>query len=154
MVIKAKEEHMTFLKKLMYFFCGVALAIVMADCALSNPQGGQLVQGSVNTIMVTEKDNGNQFELNKGDILTLKLECSPSTGYLWYIAKNDGNVMEPQGEPVYETPERKLIVGGVEYVTFRFKALTSGTNVLELHYKRGWEDKEPLKTFVINVTIK
>jgi predicted secreted protein len=155
MVLKAKEEHMTFLKKLMCFFCGVALAIVMTDCALSNPQGGQIVQGSVNTIIVTEKDNGNRFELNTGDILTLKLECTPGTGYSWHIAKNDGNVMELQGEPVYETPERKLVVGGVEYVTFRFKALKSGTNVLKLNYKRGWEkEKEPLKTFVIDVTVK
>lgn len=64
----------------MCFFCGVALAIVMADCALSNPQGGQTVQGGMNSIMVTEKDNGNRFELNKGDILTLKLECNPIQG--------------------------------------------------------------------------
>lgn len=62
--------------------------------------------------------------------------------------------MESQGEPVYETPERKLLMGGTEYVIFRFKALTSGTNVLELHYKRVWEkEKEPLKTFMITVKI-
>ena len=145
---------MAFLEKLMCFFCGVALTILMADCALSNPQGGQKVQGGMNSIMVTEKDNGNRFELNKGDVLVVRLESNPSTGYLWYIAKNDGNVMEPQGEPIYETPERKIIVGGMEYVSFRFRALTSGTNVLELHYKRGWEKgKEPLKTFLITVKI-
>lgn len=146
---------MAFFKKSMCFFCVIALTILMADCALSNPQGEHAMQGSVNTLMVTEKDNGNRFELNKGDVLIVKLECNPGTGYSWYIAKNDGNVMEPQGEPVYETPERKMLMGGMEYVSFRFKALMSGTNVLELHYKRGWEkEKAPLKTFVINVTIK
>ena len=58
---------MAFLKKSMCFFCGVALTILMADCALSNPQGGQKVQGGMKSIMVSEKDNGSRFELNKGE---------------------------------------------------------------------------------------
>lgn len=62
--------------------------------------------------------------------------------------------MELMGEPTYETPERKLIVGGIKYMIFRFRALTRGADILELQYKRIWEkEKEPLKTFRITVKI-
>jgi len=145
---------MAVLKKSIYFFLGAILAILLVDCALNNSPGSQVVQADMKNITVTEKDNGSRFELNRGEVLTLRLESSPGTGYSWHIAKNDGNLMEPMGEPTFETPERKLIVGGIEYMVFRFKALASGTNVLELHYKRGWEkEKEPLKTFLITVKI-
>jgi inhibitor of cysteine peptidase len=137
-----------------YFFLGAVLFLLMVDCSLNHSQGDQTVKAETKNITVTEKDNGSQFELNKGDLLALRLESNPSTGYSWQIAENEGKVMELMGEPTYETPERKLIVGGIEYRIFRFKALTGGTNVLELQYKRIWEkEKEPLKTFRITVKI-
>ncbi len=137
-----------------YFFLGVVLSLLMADWALNNSYGDQTVQGEIKNLTVTEKDNGSRFELNRGNVLTLRLESNPSTGYSWQIAENDGKVMELMGEPTYETPERKLIVGGIEYRIYRFKALTRGTNVLELQYRRIWEkEKEPLKTFRITVKI-
>ena len=137
-----------------YFFLGAVLSLLMPDWALNNSHGDQTVQGEIKNITVTEKDNGSRFELNRGNVLTLRLESNPSTGYSWQIAENDGKVMELMGEPTYETPERKLIVGGIEYRIYRFKALTRGTNVLELQYKRIWEkEKEPLKTFRITVKI-
>ncbi len=137
-----------------YFFLGAVLSLLMADWALNNSYGDQTVQGEIKNLTVTEKDNGSRFELNRGNVLTLRLESNPSTGYSWQIAENDGKVMELMGEPTYETPERKLIVGGIEYRIYRFKALTRGTNVLELQYRRIWEkEKEPLKTFRITVKI-
>jgi inhibitor of cysteine peptidase len=126
----------------------------MIDCSLNNSQGDQTVQGEIKNVTVTEKDNGSQFELNKGDLLTLRLESNPSTGYSWQIAGNDEKLMELMGKPTSEAPERRLIVGGIEYRIFRFKALTGGTDILELQYKRIWEkEKEPLKTFRITVKI-
>ncbi len=137
-----------------YIFLGAALFLAMVDCSMNNSQGGQTVQGEIRNITVTEKDNGRQFELNKGDLLTLRLESNPSTGYSWHISGNDKKLMEPTGEPTSEVPEGKLIPGGMAYEIFHFKAFASGTNVLELHYKRIWEKgKEPLKTFRITVKI-
>jgi inhibitor of cysteine peptidase len=137
-----------------YFFLGAVLSLLMVDGSLNISRGDQTVQGEIKNITVTEKDNGSQFELKKGDVLTLRLESNPSTGYSWQIAGNDEKLMELMGKPTSETPERKLIVGGIEYEIFRFRALASGTNVLELCYKRIWEkEKEPLKTFRITAKI-
>ena len=52
------------------------------------------------TVTVTEKDNNSKVELNKGDTLAVIFDFSPGTGYSWQIAKNDVNVLEPEGEPV------------------------------------------------------
>ncbi len=145
---------MKILVKSIYFFLGAALFLAVVDCSMNNPQGGQTVQGEIKNITVTEKENGSQLELKKGDLLTLKLESNPSTGYSWQISGNNGKLMELMGEPTSEVPEGKLIPGGMAYEIFRFKAFASGTNVLDLHYKRIWEKgKEPLKTFRITVKI-
>ena len=146
---------MAFQKQIIMCVLGIALVILTAAYALSNPQEGQALQeDNVNMIVVTEKDNGNRLELNKGDVFIVKLECSPGTGYSWQIAKNDDKLMEQQGEPVYEKPTRELLVGGVENVIFRFKALANGANTLELHYKRVWEkDKPPQKIFMVIVNV-
>ena len=146
---------MAALAKSVYFFLGAVLAILMVDCTLTYPHGDRVVQSNMSSITVTEKDNGGEFELNRGDVLMLKLESNPSTGFSWHIVRNDDRLMELMGKPAYEVPERKPLVGGIEYKIFRFKALTSGTNVLELHYKRIWEKgKEPVQTFMITVKIK
>jgi predicted secreted protein len=45
-------------------------------------------------------------------------------------------------------------MGGSEVETFRFQAVNSGTDIIELQFKRAWEkEKEPLKNFLITVKI-
>lgn len=62
--------------------------------------------------------------------------------------------MEQQGEPEYDHPAKTPVMGGVEYVNFRFKTINSGTNIIKLQYIRKWEkEKEPLKTYFITVAI-
>jgi len=113
----------------------------------------QIVDKKVDTIEVTEKDNGVALELKRGETLAIKLECVPGTGYSWHIAKNDDALMEMLGEPTYEAPKNKTI-GGMEYKLFRFKALSAGTDLLELQYKRIWEkEKKPQRIFSIKVKI-
>lgn len=108
------------------------------------------------TVTVTEKDNNKTVELNKGDFLAVVLEFSPGTGYSWQIAKNDANLLDPQGEPaIAGGAEQKSMPGSSEQATFLFKALKNGTTVIALHHKRIWEkEKEPLKVFSITVKVK
>jgi inhibitor of cysteine peptidase len=142
---------MAWLNRSIQFFLWIALALLMTDCALSSPQGGQ----TVNSITVTEKDNGGRITLTPGDILVVRLQCSPGTGYSWVVAQNDENLMARQGEPVYENPAKTPLLGGMEYVLFHFKALRSGTNTLRLAYQRPWEkDTAPIRTFVLTAIIR
>ena len=129
------------------------LWILVGACSLNISQAGGAM---VTTVTVTEKDNNSTVELKKGDILAVVLEFSPGTGYSWQIAKNDANLLDPQGEPAISGgTEQKSMPGSGEQATFLFRALKSGTTVIALHHKRIWEkEKEPLKVFSITVKIK
>jgi predicted secreted protein len=128
------------------------LLILVGAFALNNSQAS----ADMRTVTVTEKDNNSTVELNRGDLLEVILEFSPGTGYSWQIAKNDANLLEPQGEPTISGgTEQKNMPGAAEQATFRFRALKSGTTVIALQHKRPWEkEKEPHKVFSITVNIK
>ncbi len=134
-------------KNLLY----VSLFLVLVGAFLLN---NYKVAGAVGTVTVTEKDSKSTVELNRGDILAVILEFSPGTGYSWQIAKNDANLLEPQGESnISGGTEQKSMPGAAEQATFRLKALKSGTASVEFHHKRVWE-KEPFAVFSITVKIR
>ena len=136
------------------FATAMLFTVGTADCSPNSPSDIQAVQSTPRNITATEKDSGSRLELHRDDVLTVRLECIPGTGYSWRISKNDAAVMKPPDKAEYERPDTKKALGAVEYGIFRFKALAKGTNVLELQYRRTWEkDKEPLKTFRITVRI-
>ncbi len=136
------------------FVAGILLTIGTANCSLNIMSDSQAVQSTPRSITATEKENGTQLELHPNDVLTVRLECIPGTGYSWQISRNDAGILKPPDKPEYERPDRQKALGGVEYGIFRFKASAKGTNVLELQYKRVWEkDKAPLKTFRIAVRV-
>jgi len=138
-----------------FFFLSLVLALGIAVSS-GNAEASDKVAGAVQDVTVTEKNNNGTLEVNRGDILAVRLESSPGTGYSWQIIRNDEKLMQQQGEPTLSTdPAQKVIMGGKEFTTFRFKATNSGMNVLELLYQRAWEkEKEPPKKFLIKVNIK
>ena len=132
---------------------GTILTTGTASCSPSILSDNQAVQTSARNLTATEKDNGGRLELHPDDVLTLKLESIPGTGYSWQISKNDARVMGPLDKPEYERKDKKTM-GVPEYQIFRLKALAKGANVLEMQYKRVWEKgKEPLKIFRVTVRI-
>ena len=138
-----------------FFFLSLVLAFGIAVSS-DNAEASDKVAGAVQDVTVTEKNNNGTLEVNRGDILAVRLESSPGTGYSWQIIRNDEKLMQQLGEPTLSTdPAQKVIMGGKEFTTFRFKATNSGMNVLELLYQRAWEkEKEPPKKFLIKVNIK
>ena len=138
-----------------FFFLSLVLALGIAVSS-GNAEASDKVAGAVQDVTVTEKNNNGTLEVNRGDILAVRLESSPGTGYSWQIIRNDEKLMQQLGEPTLSTdPAQKVVMGGKEFTTFRFKATNSGMNVLELLYQRAWEkEKEPPKKFLIKVNIK
>jgi len=117
--------------------------------------------GVPDKITITEKDDNSKVKIALGGILTLKLEANLTTGYAWHVVRNDPDLLELLGEPEVEsipedTKKEKIpLVGEPQYLVFRFRAQSSGTNTLELHYFRIFEKKKikPSKTFKITVLL-
>jgi len=120
--------------------------------------------GVPDEITITEKDDNSKVKIALGGILILKLEASLGTGNAWHVVRNDPDLLEllgePETEPIAEDTKKDKkeeipLVGEPEYLVFRFRTQSSGTNTLELHYFRIFEKKKikPSKTFKITVLI-
>lgn len=120
------------------------ITAVYAGCSASSPR----------TVTVQESDDGTTVHLQRGDMLTVRLDGNPTTGYRWDVASIDGTVLEQQGEPEYKAAEQGKVGGGGEF-TFRLKAKAAGASELKIVYHRPWEaDTAPLSTYVLNVTVE
>lgn len=127
-----------------------ALALVLASC--SPPVGGSPAE-----VTVEKAAAGSTLTLNVDQILAVKLESNPTTGYGWHILEVDDTILQSQGDPEYIQQDTqgtpRVGVGGWE--TLRFKALKSGTTTLKLGYSRSFEpDVAPIEEFTLTVEVK
>ncbi len=107
--------------------------------------------------VLTLEDHERTIHLARGDLLTLKLDAVPTTGYSWAVVKNDVALLEPLGAPSFEPagdPPATGPLGASGRQVLRFRARDPGRQRLELHYRRAWEKKPPLKTFAIEVRVQ
>ncbi len=105
------------------------------------------------SVEVTEADHNGQIELERGQILVVKLESNPSTGYRWELADQNESILEQLGEAQFKSvaaDEPQIGAGGWEI--FRFRAVSEGQMTLLILYHRSW-DVEPSKTFLLQVTV-
>jgi len=133
------------------------IIVILFFILLSFTTGFAMMQRSPDGITITERDNKGQVQIALGEILTVKLEASPGTGYAWHVVRNDPSLLKPMGESVFEPKLEdtgKEIVGAPEDQVFRFRAQSKGSNILSLEYIREWEKKAaPLKAFSVTVQI-
>jgi inhibitor of cysteine peptidase len=125
----------------------VTVAAVLTACG-SDPAPDPLALG---------KDaSGGSAELKVDQLLDVKLDGNPTTGYSWEVKTSGEPVVRLQGEPVYaQTSTGSTIVGSGGTFTFTFVGAKPGTSTIELVYRRPWEtDTPPLETFVLEVTVK
>jgi len=106
-------------------------------------------------LALSEADSGRTFDLRVGDTILVALRGNRTTGYGWYPRHGAGHVqilaekgdryeagVSPSGVP---EPGQ----GGTHY--FAYRVIGPGVCGIALEYKRGWEEKEPSRTFEILV---
>ena len=104
-------------------------------------------------VTVIDEDNGSRVELQRGQILAVKLEAQLGTGYGWKVVSLS-SILVLKGEPEQiSEPEQKP--GGKDYQTFKFTAENRGETELKLEYIEAWKKgAKPLKEYTITVIIK
>jgi inhibitor of cysteine peptidase len=81
-------------------------------------------------------DNGLTFVLSPGDLVDIRLEANPSTGYDWQVIELDESVLRKAGGRF--EPESALL-GAPGVTVSRFEAVRSGSARLRMVYARPWE---------------
>jgi predicted secreted protein len=108
---------------------------------------------SADNVTVSDSDNGGNFQIEQGGILTLKLGIRPGTGYVWQISNQNYEPLKLLGEPKFKQNGVGK-PGASEQQIFQFKALKHGTSIIKLHYVREWEKPlKPLNSFRVTVEI-
>ena len=107
--------------------------------------------------MLVDKDaNGTTVTLDVDQVLAIKLESNPTTGYGWHVMDVDETILQAEGEPEMVAPTQatpKLGAGGWEVLRYRAKA--SGETTIILGYSRSFEpDTAPIETFTLTVKVR
>ena len=108
-------------------------------------------------IMLENVADGTAVTLDVGQVLALKLESNPTTGYGWGAVEIDETLLEVTGDPEYigAPPSSTPMVGAGGWEVLRFKALKSGTTTLKLDYFRSFEpDVAPLQEITLTITVR
>ena len=110
--------------------------------------GGINSLSAQNFINITKGDTTKTKYLDTNQVLVLTLPANPSTGYGWYVASIDSNVLMQSGdrENVQEAASRR--VGQPGNQVFRFVGVSAGSTKIKLEYKRQWEkNKAPAQAY-------
>lgn len=106
-----------------------------------------------NSTEITDNDNGQNFTVQAGDVITLTLVSNPTTGYSWQVMEIDQTILLQRGDPEYnQSPGTEGLVGAGGVETFHFEAIGTGDTILTLGYARPWESVPPIEEFSIQVT--
>lgn len=85
---------------------------------------------------LTQKDNGAAVGLTLQGRVMVRLPTQPGTGYAW--APKAASSLLRLVKSYVETPTH-LLPGGTETQVFVFSPVASGTDEIELDYRRPWE---------------
>jgi predicted secreted protein len=89
---------------------------------------------------VDERADGRRIDLPLGEVLEIRLEENPTTGFRWHLAAGGGPACVASGDS-FEAAGRRPGQGGQH--VWRFRAAKPGEAAIELHYARAWQPGEP-----------
>ena len=104
-------------------------------------------------VTLTNSDDGKVIGLEAGQMLAVRLDSNPSTGYSWQVGQVDEAVLKQQGEPQFIQPaDSPPGAGGAQ--VFLFTAIAAGQITLVLVYKRPSDSNiAPVQTFTVQVRV-
>ena len=102
--------------------------------------------------ILTQKDNGAAVTLTLKSRLMIRLPTQPGTGFSW-TPKAASSLLRLV--KTYEETPPHMLPGGIETKVFVFTPVASGTDQLELDYRRPWEHGgPPAKVFRLSATVE
>jgi inhibitor of cysteine peptidase len=101
-------------------------------------------------LQLQKTQHGSDVRIRVGESLELQLPENPTTGYRWHLLGNENDVLQMR-ETTFQRSGDNLGAGGLR--TWRLQAARVGTVVLDLAYRRPWEDR-PVDTFRITVHVE
>jgi len=105
-----------------------------------------------NTLVLTESENGKTVQLPLGGQLVVRLPAQLGTGFSWAVVSRKGDALRVTEQRTESAGQ--LRPGGSEEQVFVFAPQASGSEDVELAYRRPWEQNQPpARTFRFSATV-
>ena len=129
----------------------MAISLSLLSCIVTS----RAINVDISCQQFSENPNSmrNEFEVEVGDKITVKLCSNPTTGFEWgYEITGDDVIMEEDHD--FEEPEDGAVgVAGTEVWTF--EATETGEAEVHMEYSRPWEEEEQAEwTYFFTVTVE
>jgi inhibitor of cysteine peptidase len=92
-------------------------------------------------VVIDSSGTGSSVVAAPGDIVVVRLDEMPTSGYRWAVDSFDSGVMEAAGDDF--TPAADSALGGGGTREFRFRVVGPGEGGLKLTRRRAWETDSP-----------
>ncbi len=107
---------------------------------------------SMSKIEIFQEDQGKTFAAYQGDLIVIRIEENPTTGYRWEICMVEQQIIEILDSDYLIAPEGGIGGGGMRI--FRFRAKSSGISPVQLRLRRAWEPEDAvLESFSVNIQV-
>ena len=102
----------------------------------------------------TNNNIRNDFQVEIGDKIRVKLCSNPTTGFKWEYKMSVENVIKEEDYD-FEEPEDKNLVGASGKEVWTFEAVSKGTTEVRMEYSRPWEGGEKAEwTYTMTVNVE
>lgn len=103
-------------------------------------------------LTLTQADKGKFLEVDRDDVIVIRLEENPTTGYQWAVDKADDMIFVPLSPEFLLPEEPRFGEGGTR--VFGFKAKTAGSAAIQLKHWRKWEgDASIIDRFDVTINV-
>ena len=122
----------------------------------SAPKGRQLPDPAATapSVALTKADNEKTVSLVVGQILGVRLEGNPTTGYRWVEQSGAGKELVRVGDPQFIRPaDTEGRVGAGGHFLFKYMGIAAGKITLTFNYARPWERDKPAERFTVTVDV-
>ncbi len=106
------------------------------------------------SLAVTEEEDGDTLTAAVGDVVTVRLEENPSTGYAWRATASDGLTLTDDRFIAPSVSPGLVGAGGTRVLAY--EVASGGTQRIEAVYERPWESgtTEPAATFSVTIEVR
>ena len=102
-------------------------------------------------LTLTKAEKGGSFEVQKDDVIVVRLPENPTTGYRWAFEEVDGKILEREGSDFALRSDAGIGGGGERSLTLRAKR--AGMAHVELKLTRPWEQREEIDRYNFTVQV-
>lgn len=125
-----------------------------ATSDLPGEEPAMILPDPTGSVDVTEAQNGMQVTAKLGNLVNVKLQANPSTGYNWELREFEAGVAMLRASEFVAPDGQNMFFGGPGMMIITLQALEPGTQDIRLVYRRPWEPEDRIEgTFAFRLEV-